>query len=566
MSKYLTLIFIIFIFFISIFICEEEKSNEVPDAESQLEFEYLNESTFNFDYLDPFLNYSTPNIINLDDSNFTEEIKKYDSLYILYYAPWCGHCHEFIPKYVETADYCKEKNISIKFAKIDASKNQNASVEFEVSGYPSIYFLYNGQRYKFDGIRNKEGLLYFMKRKKTNDIFKINKLEELKEINNMYNTSLILLSTIKNKNAMIYKSFEDFSKKAIYMDFVSCLSDECYRKYGEDIILFKNFDEKENRYSVYYGRLEDAKNDSLRNFISIYAIETGVFAQQHDVDLAFEFEKQTLYYIRNSSIPEHTKFDYLFKEAGKEFRSNNIYSFVTSPDGNEIQKTINTAFTVLPEELPGIFYYDPYTDDPIAKIQLFSIRHVDLTKLNLSYIKKFIKDIKEGKIKRDLFSEFPSEDNKFINGMKYVIGKTFDKDVIEEKNNVFLCIIEGYGNDAENDFMDIFGNLTKKYQNDTEKKIRFNVMNINYNEPRDIGANDNDFPRAYLYTNAMDKKEVIRFTPKNMSEVTYEEFENFLFKKLNWKISLDSNKSQAKEESQKEKVKTEEKKNQNEDL
>ncbi len=130
--------------------------------------------------------------------------------------------------------------------------------------------------------------------------------------------------------------------------------------------------------------------------------------------------------------------------------------------------------------------------------------------------------------------------------MTNVIGKTFDKEVINEKNNVFLYMFEGYY--GEFDFMDIFGNLTQKYQNDTEKKIRFKFMNINNNEPRDIDANGSDFPRAYLYTNAMDKKEVIRFTPRNMSEATLEEFETFLFDKLHWKKGDDTKKSGEKGE------------------
>ena len=81
-------------------------------------------------------------------------------------------------------------------------------------------------------------------------------------------------------------------------------------------------------------------------------------------------------------------------------------------------------------------------------------------------------------------------------------------------------------------------------------------MNINNNEPRNINANEYDFPRTYLFTNAMEKKEMIRFTPKNMSQLTLEEVESFVIEKLNWKI----------EENQKNKEKTTDKKDKNEDL
>ena len=206
--------------------------------------------------------------------------------------------------------------------------------------------------------------------------------------------------------------------------------------------------------------------------------------------------------------------------------------------------------------MPGIFYYNPYCNDPNNKIQLFSIRHADMKKVNIDYLKKFIKDIKNKKIKKDLYTELPSEAKKNINGMKYVIGKTYDKDVIEEKNNVLIGMIDGFGGEVEDNFIEVLGNLASKYQKDIDKKIKFNIMDINSNEPRDINAYEEDFPRIYLFTNAMNKKEMIRFTPKNMSQLTLEEVESFVIEKLNWKI----------EENQKNKEKTTDKKDKNEDL
>ena len=132
--------------------------------------------------------------------------------------------------------------------------------------------------------------------------------------------------------------------------------------------------------------------------------------------------------------------------------------------------------------------------------------------------------------------------------MKYVIGKTFDTDVIEEKSNVLLGLIEGYGGETETKFLEILGNLTVKYQNDSEKNVKFNIMNINNNEPRDINANEYDFPRTYLYTNAMDKKERFRFTPKNMSELNIEEFEEFLIEKLEWNNKDNKSKNEKNED------------------
>ena len=558
MSKYLNIFLISLIFVHFIPICISEGENETSNDTLNDDFFNKTEEYPEYTLPDPFENYSLANIITLVDSNFTEELNKNESLYLVFYSRWCKHCEEFIPHYIETAEYCKEKNIPIKFARINGMRNENATFDFGIIEFPTLFFLHKGERNIYIGPKYKEGLLYFMKRKMSDDVININKLEELKDIKNMFNTSLILLSTIKNPNEMINKSFRDLAKKAIYMDFVSCLSKECYDKYGDDVILFKKFDEKENRYFANFGKIEEAKMDSIFNFTGIYAIEAGALVTKHDIDLALQYNKNMLFYIRNSSLPEHTKFDKLFKEIGLEYRIYDTYSFVSSAGDNQLHSSIMNAFSLIPEEIPGLFYYNTISNDPIASVKLFSKRNIDLKKLNKNYVDQFVKDIKSGKIRRDLYSEL-FHDNYYLRGMKYVTGRSFDKDITDEKKNVFLCMIDGQESDEENNFMNIFENMTKKYQNDTEKNLKFVVMNINYNEPRDlITPDDNDFPRAYLFTNAMEKKETIRFMPKNISEVVYDEFEDFLSEKLNWKgeFGTDTGKKEKKED-KKEKIKTE---------
>ena len=578
MSKNNLLFFVLIILLsiIPISISEEQKENntqvEEGEAENNTDFNETNIETAPEE--DPFKEYNFTNVIHLDDSNYTVEMKKYDKFFVVFYAPWCGHCHEFIPIYIETADYFKEYEPSVKFIKIDGSKSDNASYEFLINGFPSIFFVYKGERHRFIGPRTREGLIYFMNRKINGDIYQIEKLEELKNIKNIYNSSIILLSTLKDNNTTIYRSFKKFSNEVIYAEFASCLSEECLKKYGEDIILFKNFDEKENKYSECFGKLELAQNNSVQNFTSIYGVEVGEYATQHTINLAFEFERQTIYYIRNNSNAEDVKYDYLFKELGKELRYENIYSFVCSPDGNEIQSTIYKAFSVTPEELPGIFYYDPYSNDKFNQIHLYSRRHVDMKQVNLQYLKDFIKDIKAGKIRRDLYSELPS-DKKYINGIKYVIGKTFDEDITDEKDNVLLGLIEGTEDENEMKYIEVLGNLSLKYKDDKEKRLKFRIFNINLNEPRDINPNTYDFPRTYLYAKTLNITQPIRLYQHNRSVYELEEFEQFIIDNLNETKYLLEKEAEAKAEAEAQaeaeapvesEADTKEKKSQTEDL
>ena len=63
----------------------------------------------------------------------------------------------------------------------------------------------------------------------------------------------------------------------------------------------------------------------------------------------------------------------------------------------------------------------------------------------------------------------------------------------------------------------------------------------------------------------MEKKEAIRYMPKNLSDLKVEEFEAFLNEKLGWEKNEYSD-DDYQEEAMKEKNKIEDKKNGNEDL
>ena len=65
-----------------------------------------------------------------------------------FYAPWCQHCKEFLPKY-EKLGYKVRRVDSLIIAKIDATANEVKG--FNIRGYPTI---------KFFPAKNKKGIDY----------------------------------------------------------------------------------------------------------------------------------------------------------------------------------------------------------------------------------------------------------------------------------------------------------------------------------------------------------------------------------------------------------------------
>ena len=121
LSSFLLLSLIIF----SLINNSNAEQNSTNQNETLKNVSNIYEKDENNFYYDPFKDFDFGNLIWLDDTNSTSEIKKYDFLYILFYSPWCQHCHIFLPEYVKASKYAEEKNLTIKFAKIDSARSMN---------------------------------------------------------------------------------------------------------------------------------------------------------------------------------------------------------------------------------------------------------------------------------------------------------------------------------------------------------------------------------------------------------------------------------------------------------
>uniref|UniRef100_A0A665W7B2 Protein disulfide-isomerase n=1 Tax=Echeneis naucrates TaxID=173247 RepID=A0A665W7B2_ECHNA len=68
------------------------------------------------------------------------------TVFVLFYAPWCGHCKQLEPQYAEAAGKLKAEELAIRLAKVDATEERELSDEFDVGGFPTLILFINGQR------------------------------------------------------------------------------------------------------------------------------------------------------------------------------------------------------------------------------------------------------------------------------------------------------------------------------------------------------------------------------------------------------------------------------------
>lgn len=68
---------------------------------------------------------------------------------LMVYAPWCGHCKEFIPKYDKAAAYFESKfGDEVTFVRMDGTENELQN--FVISGFPTV-FVFPKHMDKMDG-------------------------------------------------------------------------------------------------------------------------------------------------------------------------------------------------------------------------------------------------------------------------------------------------------------------------------------------------------------------------------------------------------------------------------
>jgi protein disulfide-isomerase A4 len=99
----------------------------------------------------------------LTKDNFDDFINGNDVVLVEFYAPWCGHCKALTPEYEKAAKRLKAANPPVLLAKVDATVETDLGSRFEVSGYPTLKWFKSGMPYDYDGPREENGIVEFMR-------------------------------------------------------------------------------------------------------------------------------------------------------------------------------------------------------------------------------------------------------------------------------------------------------------------------------------------------------------------------------------------------------------------
>ncbi|CRK96813.1 CLUMA_CG009948, isoform B [Clunio marinus] len=101
--------------------------------------------------------------IVLTDSNF-EDVLKTNNFFVMFFAPWCGHCTRLKPTWSQLAEMLNTQEESrVRIARVDCTEHQKTCSDNDVTSYPTLKFFKTGEEpVKYRSTRDLPSLTEFI--------------------------------------------------------------------------------------------------------------------------------------------------------------------------------------------------------------------------------------------------------------------------------------------------------------------------------------------------------------------------------------------------------------------
>ncbi|XP_066252341.1 thioredoxin domain-containing protein 5 homolog [Euwallacea similis] len=261
------------------------------------------------------------------EDNFADSISQKNH-FIMFYAPWCGHCQRLAPTWDQLAEMLNEEDTNIRVAKVDCTTDAKICSDQDVTGYPTLKFFKPGDNtgVKFRGTRDLPTLTNFINEQIRQDEdtppgLVATKESPLKELNNDNFEKII------EKGKAFVKFYapwcghcqrlapiwQDLAKAMEFNDEISIAKIDCtefraictnHDVKGYPTLLWFENGQKIGKYSG------DRSLDDLKNYINQMSGSEG--SEKSDSKLTKETEDQPVVELNADAFSEEIKFGITF--------------------------------------------------------------------------------------------------------------------------------------------------------------------------------------------------------------------------------------------------------------
>ncbi|KAL8171186.1 LOW QUALITY PROTEIN: hypothetical protein V2J09_022990 [Rumex salicifolius] len=403
---------------------------------------------------------STPSVdekdvVALNGSNFADFIADNKFVLVEFYAPWCGHCQALAPEYAAAATELKAEGGEIILAKVDAMEETELANNYNVEGFPSIYFFVHGQHRTYNGQRTKEGIISWLKKKTGPGVRNVTTVEEAEKI--LSTDSKIVVAYLDSLTGSESKEFEAASKLDDDVDFYQTASSDVAGIFQlvpqakrPTLVLLKKEDEKRTLLDGEFSK------SVIAEFVSSNKLDLVVTFTRDNAPQVFEnpIKKQVLLFALGN---ESDKLIPVFQEASKSFKGKSKIFLSVMEFNFRREKESHSGHVLVVDLLQLLFVFVEMDNEDHGKpvAEYFGITGVspkivaytgnedgrkflyedDLTS---EKIKSFAADFYEDKLQPFYKSEPIPEKND--GDVKVVVGKNLDEIVLDESKDALLEI------------------------------------------------------------------------------------------------------------------------------
>lgn len=365
-------------------------------------------------------------VVVLTDRNFSDFIENNKYVMVEFYAPWCGHCKAMAPEYAAAATELKALDTEkVVLAKVDATEENELAENYQVQGFPTVYFFIDGEHKPYTGQRSKEAIVTWIKKKIGPGVENITNVEDAERI--LTAEDKIVLGFL---NSLVGPESEELaaaSKVHDDVNFYQTVNPDVAKLFHLEpntkrpsVVLLKKMAEKVTIFDGQFTKLEIAE------FVFANKLPLVTLFTRESAPIIFEspIKKQVLLFTTSSDAGKIVP---TFQEAAKLFKGKLVFVHVEMDDP-DTGKPVAEYFGV-EENAPKVLGYTG-NDDPK--------KYILDGQVTLENLKAFGEDFVEDKLKPFYKSDPIPETND--GDVKIVVGNNFDEIVLDESKDVLLEI------------------------------------------------------------------------------------------------------------------------------
>ena len=433
---------------------------EAPGREESDLIDFINE------HADPNWEPPKSEVVVLSGSNFDDFVNSHELSLVEFYAPWCGHCKRLAPEYERAARKLAERPGSpIPLAKVDATAedSKELATKFEIQGYPTLKVFRNGRIFDFKakGQPTEHSIVSYMESQSAPASRLLDGRKGLKKALKEAVDDIVICGFFESESDKFYQTYLDAANelREDNYQFVHVLGSENWKDFDifkPTIVVYTpehlqtKFEPKRHEFTT-----ADATRIEVSEFVRSNSVPLVGHYTYPSRDMRYKDKKPLclFFYTVDFSHEFRDSTQMWRKKIAEIAKDHRDITFAIANDDEFTSQMNEMGLEDSAEEI-NVACYDArglkYPLDP--PMEEWSEKHV----------RSFIKKMKEGKLKPYYKSQaVPSKGRDKDGEITVVVGKTFDKIVMESEKDVLLFIYAPWCGHCKN-FAPEYKKLAKK--------------------------------------------------------------------------------------------------------